>query len=128
MTAYVVCWSEFLATDPEVLGSIPGASRFSEKQWVWNGVHSALWGQLRSYLEEIVAAPVKKTKTNDWGDPLRWARDTLYPQKLALLRQEAAVARSAYYASRQKPRFFLNCVHDTIWSGNLVSKWTLIAT
>jgi hypothetical protein len=33
--------SEFLATDPEVLGSIPGASRFYEKQWVWNGVHSA---------------------------------------------------------------------------------------
>jgi hypothetical protein len=30
-----------LATDPEVLGSIPGASRFSERQWVWNGVHSA---------------------------------------------------------------------------------------
>jgi hypothetical protein len=29
------------ATDPEVLGSIPGVSRFSEKQWVWNGVHSA---------------------------------------------------------------------------------------
>jgi hypothetical protein len=24
-------WSEFLATDPEVLGSIPGATRFSEK-------------------------------------------------------------------------------------------------
>jgi hypothetical protein len=35
--------SEFLATDPEVLGSIPGASRFSERQWVWNGVHSASW-------------------------------------------------------------------------------------
>jgi hypothetical protein len=33
--------AEFLATDPEVPGSIPGASRFSEKQWVWNGVHSA---------------------------------------------------------------------------------------
>jgi hypothetical protein len=30
--------SEVLATDPEVLGSIPGASRFSEKQRVWNGV------------------------------------------------------------------------------------------
>jgi hypothetical protein len=40
-TASVVWWSEFLATDPEVLGSIPGASRFSEKQWVWNGVHPA---------------------------------------------------------------------------------------
>jgi hypothetical protein len=31
----------FLATDPEVPGSILGASRFSEKQRVWNGVHSA---------------------------------------------------------------------------------------
>jgi hypothetical protein len=40
------------------LGSIPGASKFSEKQWVWNGVHLASWVQLRSYLEEIVAAPV----------------------------------------------------------------------
>jgi hypothetical protein len=29
---------EFLATDPEVLGSIP---LFSEKKWVWNGVRSA---------------------------------------------------------------------------------------
>jgi hypothetical protein len=48
-----------------------GASRFSEKQWVWNGVHSASGGQVRSYLEEIVAAPVKKTETNGWGDPLR---------------------------------------------------------
>jgi hypothetical protein len=41
-------------------------------QRVWNGVHSASWGQLKSYLEEIVAAPVKKTETNDRGDPLRW--------------------------------------------------------
>jgi hypothetical protein len=29
--ASVVLWSEFLATDPEVPGSIPGATRFSEK-------------------------------------------------------------------------------------------------
>jgi hypothetical protein len=29
---YMSTWSEFLATDPEVLGSIPGASRFSERQ------------------------------------------------------------------------------------------------
>jgi hypothetical protein len=39
--ASVAWWSEFLATDPEVPDSIPGATRFSEKQWVWNGVHSA---------------------------------------------------------------------------------------
>jgi hypothetical protein len=44
--------SEFLATYPEVSGLIPGASRFSEKQRVWNGVHSASSGQLRSYLKE----------------------------------------------------------------------------
>jgi hypothetical protein len=31
LTASVVYWSEFLATDPEVAGSIPGATRFSEK-------------------------------------------------------------------------------------------------
>jgi hypothetical protein len=32
---------EFLATDPEVPGSIHGVARFSENQWVWNGFHSA---------------------------------------------------------------------------------------
>jgi hypothetical protein len=31
VTASVVYWSEFLATDPEDPGSIPGATRFSEK-------------------------------------------------------------------------------------------------
>jgi hypothetical protein len=64
---------------PEVLGSIPGASRFSEKQRVWNGVHSSSWGQLRSYLEEKVAAPVYKIEINDRGNPLRWPRNT-YPK------------------------------------------------
>jgi hypothetical protein len=34
-TASVVWWSEFLATDPEVPGSIPGPTRFSEKWGVW---------------------------------------------------------------------------------------------
>jgi hypothetical protein len=32
---------EFLATDTEVSGSIPGASRFSGSHRIWNGVHSA---------------------------------------------------------------------------------------
>jgi hypothetical protein len=50
--------SEFLAIDPKVPVLIPGASRFYEKQRVWNGVHSASWGQLRSYLKGKVAAPV----------------------------------------------------------------------
>jgi hypothetical protein len=30
-TASAVYWSEFLATDPEVPGSVPGATRFSQK-------------------------------------------------------------------------------------------------
>jgi hypothetical protein len=38
--------------------SIPGANRFSEKLWVWNGVHSASWVQFSSYLKEEVAAEV----------------------------------------------------------------------
>jgi hypothetical protein len=32
LTASVVKWSEFLATDPEVPGSILGPTRFSEKK------------------------------------------------------------------------------------------------
>jgi hypothetical protein len=39
-------------------GSIPGATRFSEMQWVWSGVHIASWVQLRSYLKEKTAVPV----------------------------------------------------------------------
>jgi hypothetical protein len=39
-------------------GSVRGATRFSEKYWVWNGVYSAWWVQLRTFLEEKVSAPV----------------------------------------------------------------------
>jgi hypothetical protein len=39
--ASVVLWSEFLSADPGVRGSIPGATRFSQWQWAWDGVHSA---------------------------------------------------------------------------------------
>jgi hypothetical protein len=38
---YLLRRSEFLATDPEVPGSIPGPTRFSEKLGVWNVVQSA---------------------------------------------------------------------------------------
>jgi hypothetical protein len=37
----------------------------------------------------------QENREYDRGDPLRWLYNTLYPQRLALLRQEAAVARSA---------------------------------
>jgi hypothetical protein len=40
--------------------------------------------QLRSYLNEKVAAPVWKTEINGCGNSLRCLRNTLYPQRLAL--------------------------------------------
>jgi hypothetical protein len=52
------------------------ATRLPEKQWVWNGVHSASWVQLRSYLEEKVAAPVEKAENTAVGDPPHWPHDT----------------------------------------------------
>jgi hypothetical protein len=50
-----------------------------------------------------VAAPVQKTEINDHGNPLRWPRNTLYPQKVALLHQQAAVAGSVWFARGPKP-------------------------
>jgi hypothetical protein len=63
----VVYWLEFLATETGVSSLIPGADRFSEQQWVWNGVHSASSGQMRSDLEEIVAASVYKIEVTTMG-------------------------------------------------------------
>jgi hypothetical protein len=64
-------------------GSISGATRFSEKQWVWNEVHSASWVQLRSYLKEKVLLRSRNLRIRPWGSS-RWHCDTLYPQTLAL--------------------------------------------
>jgi hypothetical protein len=46
------------AADPEVPGSIPGAAKFSEYQWVWNGVYSALMRINEELFERKVADPV----------------------------------------------------------------------
>jgi hypothetical protein len=79
------------------------------KQWVCNEVHWASWGQLRSHLEEIVAASVKKTEINDRGNPLRWPRDTLYPQKLALTSPTGGGRSVGIVSSRTKPTQFSFC-------------------
>jgi hypothetical protein len=47
-------------------------------------VHSASWVQLRSYLEEKVAAPVYKTENTAVGIRHADYETSLYPQKLAL--------------------------------------------
>jgi hypothetical protein len=36
-------------------------------------------------MNEKVAAPVKKSEINGRGDPLRWPRGTLYPQKVGTI-------------------------------------------
>jgi hypothetical protein len=66
-TAFVVWWAEFLTTEPEVPGSIPGTTRFPEKYWAWNRVHSASRVQLRSNMKEKIAAPVYKTENTILG-------------------------------------------------------------
>jgi hypothetical protein len=65
-------------------GSIPGATRFSEKQRVVNGVHSASWVQFEELLERKSWGSGLERRQCDCGDPLRWPRDTLYTQKSAL--------------------------------------------
>jgi hypothetical protein len=52
-------------------------------EWVWNGVHSASWVQLRSYLIESSGSCLEN---REYGhrDPSRWPRGTVYPQKLAI--------------------------------------------
>jgi hypothetical protein len=44
--------------DPKVPGSISCTSKFSEQQWVWNGVHSAILRINEELLERKVATPV----------------------------------------------------------------------
>jgi hypothetical protein len=44
----------------------------------------SLVNNLRSYLEEIIAAPGLENRSYDRRDSLRSPRDTLYPLKLAL--------------------------------------------
>jgi hypothetical protein len=50
--------AEVLAANPEVPGSIPGAATYPEKQWVCNGVHSALVKINEELLERKLADPV----------------------------------------------------------------------
>jgi hypothetical protein len=53
--------------------SIPGASTFSEKQWLWNGVYSVSWVQLRSYLKKKSSgSSLKNRDYGHRGSATRW--------------------------------------------------------
>jgi hypothetical protein len=80
----VVYSSEFLATNTGVPGSTPGVAGFF---WAAVGLERgtlSLVNNLRSNLEEIVAAPGLQNRSYDRRDSLRSPRDTLFPLKLAL--------------------------------------------
>jgi hypothetical protein len=77
-------WSDFLATNTGVTGLNPGVARFF---WVAVGLERgplSLVNNLRSYLEETVAAPGLENRSYDMRDSLRWPRYTRYPLRLAL--------------------------------------------
>jgi hypothetical protein len=57
-------------------------------------------------LEGKVAAAVYKTEINDRGNPLCWARDSLYPQKLALTSPTSGGRSVGIFRSRTKATEF----------------------
>jgi hypothetical protein len=57
-------------------GSIPGTTKFSEK-WVWNGIHSTSWVQLRSYLERKRSGSSLENREYSYRDPSCLPRGTL---------------------------------------------------
>jgi hypothetical protein len=57
-------------------GSISGATRFSERFCIWNGVHSASKVQLRSYLKEKNRGSDLENRDYGRRDQPRCPRDT----------------------------------------------------
>jgi hypothetical protein len=89
-------WSssqEFLATDPEVPGSIPGATRFSEVVGLEGGPLSLMT------TTELIERKIRGSGLESWENghrvPSRWSRGTLYPQKLALTSRGSLVRYSS---------------------------------
>jgi hypothetical protein len=81
VTASVVKWSEFLATDPEV------RVRFYQIFWEVVGLKRGPLS-LVSTIEELLGRKSSDSglERREYGrrDPSRWPRGTLYPEKLAL--------------------------------------------
>jgi hypothetical protein len=83
-------------------------SRLYQIFWrVWSGVHSASWVQLRSYLEEKVAAPVQKTEITAVGDSPRWPRNTPSPQNLSLTSTRSGSRSVSILCSRTQATEFV---------------------
>jgi hypothetical protein len=85
-------------------GSIPGATRFSEKWCDWNEVRSVSWVQLRSHLKGKVAAPVYKTEITAVGYLPLWLCDAPLSAKFGTNFADKTVARSVQFVRGLKPR------------------------
>jgi hypothetical protein len=93
------------------LSSGPGTGFTQPREYNWE----ATW-------MEIVAAPGLENREYGRGDPLRWPRDTLYPQKLALtsptsdgpsvgiLRLRTKASEFLYFTFSPFLFFTLNCI------------------
>jgi hypothetical protein len=88
--------------------SIPGATIFSEKLCVWNGIHSASWVQLMSYLKEKNSGCGLENQEYGRRDPSRWPRGTLYPQNLALNSLTSGCRSVGIIRSRTQATEFFN--------------------
>nr|CAD7587664.1 unnamed protein product [Timema genevievae] len=66
MLAETKGWSEPLAKDPEVPGTIPGASRFFfVKQWIWNEAYCDISGRpARQHLNRLSERSISAVKDN----------------------------------------------------------------
>jgi hypothetical protein len=102
LTASMVWWSEFLATDSEVQVRFPMLPDFLRSSG--SGTGST---QLCEYNEELLerksSGSSLENREHSCRDPSRWPLGTFYPQKLTKLLRKASVAQSVLFARGLRP-------------------------
>jgi hypothetical protein len=83
--------------------------------WVWNWVHSALWVQLRSYLEEKIVTPGLEIGITAVGIHHADYATTLYPQKLALTSLTSGGRSVSIVLSQTKATEFIS-LRKQLWT------------